>query len=220
MTSENDFGKVIIYGDKREQHTELFRILENRCDLRPKQLTLADYQLSERVAVERKRVPDFLQSIIDGRLFQQITDLKANFSHPVLLIEGEEDIYNERNMSERAINGALSSIVVDMQMPIIWTRNQLESAYLLMAMAHREQFMLKKSVSIRIKPKSNDINKDQQYLVAGLPNVSTVLAKRLLKKFGSPEKVFAADDENLRKVDGVGKILAGRIKKVLSRKYK
>ena len=46
--------KVVIYADKREASSRILAILKDRCDLREKQLAVADYQLSKQVAVERK----------------------------------------------------------------------------------------------------------------------------------------------------------------------
>ena len=57
-------------------------------------------------------------------------------------------------------------------------------------------------------------------MVCGLPLVSTVLARRLLGKFGSPEAVFNASEEELQKVKGIGKELAAKIKNVLETKFK
>ena len=39
----------------------------------------SDYILSSRVGVEYKKVEDFVESIIDGRLLQQVKNLKNNF---------------------------------------------------------------------------------------------------------------------------------------------
>ena len=54
-----------------------------------KQLPVADYILSERVGIERKSAQDFNDSIKDGRLFNELIELKNNFVRPVLLLEGD-----------------------------------------------------------------------------------------------------------------------------------
>jgi ERCC4-type nuclease len=41
------------------------------------------------VAIERKRVSDFLGSFRSGRLEKQLTRLKHQYTYPILLIEGE-----------------------------------------------------------------------------------------------------------------------------------
>jgi len=217
MSEEND--NVIVYADTREASGIVSKILSKRCELREKMLSIADYQLSERVGVERKTVADFLQSIIDGRLFQQLTDLKKTFSRPILLIEGTDDMFGLRNIHPNAIRGALASIATDFKIPILWTKSQLETAELLYAIAKREQVQLKKGVQLRVKPNFRSLNQKQEFLIGGLPKISSVLARRLLKKFGTPEAVFTAKPEQLQEVDGIGEKLAKKIRKLVTRKY-
>jgi len=217
MSEEND--NVIVYADTREASGIVSKILSKRCELREKMLSIADYQLSERVGVERKTVADFLQSIIDGRLFQQLTDLKKTFSRPILLIEGTDDMFGLRNIHPNAIRGALASIATDLKIPILWTRSQLETAELLFTIAKREQVQLKKGVQLRVKPNFRSTNQEQEFLIGGLPKISSVLARRLLKKFGTPEAVFTAKPEQLQEVDGIGEKLAKKIRKLVTRKY-
>jgi len=210
---------IIIYADNREMSSRIIKILSKHCRVEERQLAVADYLLSERVAVERKRVPDFLQSIVDGRLFKQLCEMRAQFEKPILLIEGEEDIYSERDIHTNAINGAFSAIILDMEIPILWTKNNLETAKMLFAIAKREQVQTKSGVCIRGKIKPKSLNQEQEFLLAGLPKISGVLARRLLKHFGSPEKVFNASLDELQEVEGIGDKLAKKIKKILSSKY-
>jgi len=210
---------VIIYMDNREADTAVAKILAKRCDLRSKQLTVSDYQLSQRVGVERKTVPDFLQSIVDGRLFVQLSDLKKTFSRPILLIEGTEDIFELRKIHPNAIRGALASIATDLEIPIIWTKSQLETAEMLYTIAKREQVQLKKSVQLRVKRTFRSTNQEQEFLIGGLPKISSVLARRLLKKFGTPERVFTAMAEQLQEVEGIGEKMAKKIRMLLTKKY-
>jgi Fanconi anemia group M protein len=218
-TFEKEPGKIVIYADIRETSQQLNNILKKRCELREMQLEVADYLLSERVAVERKVSADFLQSLIDGRLFKQLAAMKENFESPLLIIEGEELFDDNRKIHPNAIRGALASIAIDFAVPIIWTKNALETAEQLFIIAKREQLDEKKSVALRGKRKMHSLNEEQEFLVSGLPKVSTVTAKKLLKHFGSPEKIFAAPESELMKVEGIGEKMAKRIKQVLVKKY-
>ena len=57
-------------------------------DVQVKQMAHGDFILDGVITVERKTAGDFIVSIIDGRLFRQMANLKKNCDHPVLLIEG------------------------------------------------------------------------------------------------------------------------------------
>src|SRR3989344_6608807 len=110
MTEKNDSEKsVVIYADKREASSRILEILRHRCDLREKQLQVGDYLLSKNVCAERKTSNDFISSIIDGRLFRQLQELKNNFRLPLLILEGNP-LVNERKIHPNAIRGALASV--------------------------------------------------------------------------------------------------------------
>lgn len=213
-----DGKKIVIYADHRELNSRVASILKKHCELREKQLEVADYLLSDRVACERKTDKDFVASIVDRRLFGQLSNMKQ-FENPVLLIEGGGIFETGINVHPNAIRGALASIIVDYSIPIIWTGTPLESAQMLFAIAKREQLQEKRSVAIRGKRPTKSINQEQEFLVAGLPNVSTIKAKSLLKHFGTPEKIFTADEKELQKVEGIGKGMAKKIRELLRKKY-
>ena len=214
-------SKIIIYIDHRESATRIPDILGKYEDAEiiKKQLGVADYLLSERVAVERKTTDDFLQSLVDGRLFKQLKNLKQSYAKPLLIIEGEESVFESRNIHPNAIAGALASIAITNNMPMLWTKNQKETAYLLYKIAEREQQELKKNIAIREKISSPSLNKQQEFIISGLPSISSTLAKRLLDRFKTPASVFAASEEELQQVEGIGKEKAEAIRKVLSRTY-
>ena len=216
MAPEN----VLIYADVREKPALVSRILQKRCNLQFRRLLSADYRLSERLGVERKTTSDFLQSMIDRRLFSQLHELKRNFSKPLLMIEENgTDIFSQRNINENAIRGALASVVVDYSVPIIWTHSPNESASMLFSLASREQLQKKKNGGIREKPRFRSLNQQQVFLLSGIHGISEEKARALLKRFGSPSMVFAADEKELLRTDGIGKIMARRVKHLLSRRY-
>lgn len=210
---------VTIYIDTREIGTKVVSVLKNRCEVREKQLDVGDYLLSGNVCVERKTTNDFLQSLIDGRLFEQLSRLKESFVSPLMIIEGESLFDEDRKIHPNAIRGALASITVDMVIPIIWTKNSLETAEMLFAIAKREQGDKKKSITIRGKKKFLSMNQRQEFLLCGLSEIGAATAKRFLLHFETPEAIFTATESELQKVEGVGEKTARRIRKVLTKKY-
>lgn len=211
-------NEIVIYTDTRELDSKIVAILRKRCTVREKQLDVGDYLLSDSVACERKTCDDFLQSMTDGRLFEQLGNMKNSFESPVLVIEGDT-LFGRREIHENAIRGALASIAVDYGMPILWTKNQLETAEMLFSMAKREQADNGKGVSIRGKRRMRSMNEQQEFLLAGLPLINSKKAKALLKHFGTPEKFFNAPESDLQKADGIGEELSKKIRKILTSKY-
>lgn len=214
-------GEVVVLVDYRELRSGVARSLYGMdVKLKPMNLHVADFQASERVGIERKTVGDFLQSVVDGRLFKQAESLAATFEKPLILLEGDEDIFEMRNIHENSILGALTTLVVDYRIPVLRTRDAEETAKFIAWFARREQLDLKKGLQIRGDKRVMATGEWQEYLVAGLPGVGTKLAKSLLRGFGSVEGVFSASEGELKKVEKIGDKKAKEIRRVIGAKYK
>ena len=209
-------SKVLIFVDTRENGIiEYFKQYE--CEVQRKMLLYGDYIVSDRVCIEKKSVNDFVKSITDKRLFQQLNSMKENFEKPILIIEGEESLYG--TLQPNIIRGALSSIAIDLGIPIIWTEDIADTAGIIYWIARREQLVEKREVVLRNKKVPEKMEEVQEYLVSSLPDVSNVRAKALLKHFQTPHALFNADEKELQKVKGIGKKIAKNIRKVLEKKY-
>jgi Fanconi anemia group M protein len=218
-----DFEKekegVKITVDHREYRSNVVKNLAIKgVNIEPSQLDVGDYVLSSRIGVERKNVDDFLESLISGKLFKQVSQLKEAYSRPLLILEGE-NLLTSRNISHNAIFGSIASISVDYGIPIISTKDAGETADLLNVIAKREQREAKKPVAIRGEKTQMSLRERQQFLIEGLPNVSAVIARRLLDHFGSIRDIANASERELCEVDGVGKNIASEIIRVLNSNY-
>lgn len=212
-------NKIKIYVDIRERGTEIFRELrECNTEIIIKQLEVGDYILSDRVGVERKNAEDFLQSIIDRRLFEQAKNLSKNFQVPLMIVEGQID-YSKRNIHPNAVRGAIASLVTDFGISIIPTCDEKDTAGMLFAIAKREQEEGHRMIALRGEKTALTLAEKQRFIIESLPNVSSVLAERLLLHFGSVKNVIEASENELKKVEGIGKKKAQEIRKVIVSKY-
>jgi len=212
-------SKVLIFVDTRENNSGILEYFgQYECDVQNKMLVFGDFVVSDRVIIEKKTVPDFIKSITDKRLFQQLKAMKDNFEKPVLIIEREESLYGY--LQPNIIRGVLAAIAVDMGIPIIWTKDMADTAGVIYWIARREQLQEKREINLRNKKVPETTEEKQEYLVASLPDVSRVRSKALLKHFKNPKNIFNASEEELRKVDGIGKGIAEKIKKVIEKDYK
>lgn len=212
--------KIKIFADFREKGSGVIKeLIEHEVELKLDALPTADYILSSRVGVEFKTVEDFIQSIIDGRLLEQIKSLKNNFERPLLVIEGVEDIYSVRNVHANAIRGMLAAITVSYGVPILYTKNFKDTAALLNIIAKREQEETGKDFSLHPQKKAMSIKEQQEYIISSLPGVGSGLAKPLLKYFKSVKNVINAEQKELEKVEKIGNKKAERIKDIVDREY-
>ncbi|USG99210.1 DEAD/DEAH box helicase [Thermococcus argininiproducens] len=209
---------IVVYVDSRELKSQVPKMLkELGVHLEIKTLDIGDYIVSEDVAIERKAANDFIQSIIDGRLFDQARRLKEGYLKPIIIIEGE--LYGIRNIHPNAIRGALAALTVDWDIPILFAKDPSEVANYIYLIAKREQEERKKEIAVRSEKKALTLADRQRLIVEGLPYVSAVLARRLLRHFGSVERVFTAKESELTQVEGIGEKIAREIRKVITAPY-
>lgn len=98
-------------------------------------LECGDIKITEEVLIERKTSRDLLNSITDGRLLKQCHNLINNCQYPLLLIElGEVGSAVHPN----AVLGAMAHITLDIGIPVMMTKNTLESAHFLSISAKRK----------------------------------------------------------------------------------
>ena len=52
-----------------------------------KQLDIGDYIINNEIYIERKTIPDFIESLNDGRLFKQVHNLRDGNKRAIMIIE-------------------------------------------------------------------------------------------------------------------------------------
>ncbi len=165
-------------------------------------LPSGDYIINEAIGVERKSQEDFIQSLVSGRLFAQIARLKRCFPRPLLIIEGGP-YYTSHKVHDQAIRGALISITVAWQMPVMFSRNQQETAEMLIMIGRQEIASSFPSAikGIRQRRKSG---KHLSFLQS-LPGIGPQLSARLLERMGSLKAVINATPKELMQTAGIGR---------------
>jgi Fanconi anemia group M protein len=215
-------GTVELVIDQRELDSTIARDLSTRENLTTRLETLAvgDYVCSDRVAVERKSVSDFLDTLTGGdrSLFEQIGDLSRAYARPILLLEGE-GLYEERNVHPNAIRGALSSLAVDFGVSVLRTTDEADTADMLEVLARREQETSDRQVQVHGEKSSKTLAEQQEYVVSSIADIGPVTARALLEEFGTVEAVMTAREDDLLAVSGVGQVTADRIREVVGSDY-
>ncbi|WP_101298038.1 DEAD/DEAH box helicase [Halegenticoccus soli] len=219
----SDDGETVeIVVDQRELDSVIARDLSTRegIETRLETLAVGDYVLSDRVAVERKSVSDFLDTLTGGdrSLFEQVRDLGRHYSRPVVIVEGD-GLYEERNVHPNAIRGALASLAVDYGVSVLRTEDERDTADLLEVIASREQRKRERAVSVHGSKSAKTLAEQQEYVVGSIADIGPVTARSLLEHFGSVEAVMTAETEELLEVDGVGEVTAERVREVAGSEY-
>src|SRR3989344_9530839 len=216
--------KIIV--DHRENKQMIKELAKVGLDIDVKQLAIADFVLEvkteagelQTIGIERKTTQDFLDSIIDKRLVNQLILLKQNFNFPLLILEGTEDVYTLRNFHPNSIRGMIASICLDMQVPMITTRSFRDTAKMIKVISSKFE-KSRKPISLLTKRKPLTTKELQEYIIESLPGVGPTIAKNLLKEFKTIKVIFNATEEELMKIEKIGKLKAKEIRKVIEENY-
>ena len=179
----------IIMDDREPQKIKELMILEG-INVEIERLEIADYILSESLAVERKTGNDFVSAVADNRLFEQLIRLNDTFDNALLILENFEPIFENRGMKSSSIYGILGYIASRLNIPIIPTRNIKDTIILLKRLAIREQVKDDSPVLARRAPKKMSLEDRCHFLIEGLFQTGPKTAKLLLGKFENPYNVF------------------------------
>jgi Fanconi anemia group M protein len=192
--------KVIV--DYREKNSFVSsELIHLGIEVEFRELKVADY-LVNNIAIERKTVSDFISSMINKRLMFQLNDLQQ-YENKMLLIEGieENDLYSddtERGVSSNAVRGFLLSIALKHKIPLIFTKNEEDTAKFINILARKKET----ESSLNITKKSLNKKEQMQFILEGFPGIGPKTAKKLLEEFKSIKGIINAPKEDLNKSIG------------------
>ena len=208
---------INITADDREHKSEVIKSLKGieNVNVCIRRLSKGDYQVENRVIVERKTLKDFAISIIDGRLFKQMIRLASSNSRSVLILEGTASDTVEIGVTREAMQGALITVSLILGIPVLRSKDPLETARLIVFIGRQMETIATGSMQRPgYRPKGK--RKRQLFILQGLPGVGPEKAERLLAMFGSVEAAISASSYELQSVDGIGKNIADTIKLTVS----
>jgi DNA excision repair protein ERCC-4 len=175
-------------------------------DARGARLPVGDYVLSDRLVIERKGSADLAASIKDRRLFEQLTRLAEAYASVVLIVEGDPV-----HMHEAAWKGGLGRALT-LGASVLRTRDARDTAEWVARLYRLEGKPASEPRGrFRVRRPTEDDVQTAEDVLRCLPGISTVGAARLLAHFGSLERVFAARQEELLEVRGIGPVRARRL---------
>lgn len=166
-----------------------------------KELKVADYLVKD-VAIERKTVSDFISSMINQRLRNQLEELQQ-YPNKLLIIEGieEHELYSDDNsgVNSNAIRGFLLSILLKYKIPIIFTKNSEDTAKFISVLSKKQE----NETPINPKKKSFNKKEQMQFIIEGFPGIGPKTAKKLLEEFKTIKNIINAPEEELKKILGI-----------------
>lgn len=220
-------GATVTADDRELNSAVVARLKALGADIRIERLETGDFQIGERILVERKTVRDFVDSLVDGRLLEQASRLVGAAPRSLLLIEGE-GLFRSPRVHPHALMGALTTLALDFGIPVVTTKDGAETARFLTVASRREESMLDgltprardrleavkpefwtdpvtqaAAAARQLRESQNDEQTAAIALLVAIPSVDEDLASRLLNRYGTIAGLVWADEDDLRQVDGI-----------------
>jgi DNA excision repair protein ERCC-4 len=179
-----------------------------------RRLKVGDYIINGVVTVERKTALDFLVSIADGRLFRQLSRLKAEAVNPLVIIEGNP-YKTDLAFDPAAIRGALISLQAVWYIPVIHSRSVGNTTDILLIIA-RQEAKSDDVVPLRSGYRPKKLKSKKLFFLQGLPGIGPRIAKRLLADFGTLSRIMNASTTDLCRIGGIGTEKAAKLRVFLN----
>tara|TARA_Y100000310_G_C20601470_1_gene773278 strand:- start:381 stop:860 length:480 start_codon:yes stop_codon:yes gene_type:complete len=128
--------KIKIIVDTREKQSLVPTNLESKkANWEFQTLTEGDYEVGHH-RIERKTINDFASSFISGRLETQLENLKKLHQNPVLLFENSDSPLKTK-LHKNVIKANLLKITLELNIPVIYTDSEEDTANQLILLARR-----------------------------------------------------------------------------------
>ncbi|MBI9060357.1 MAG: hypothetical protein JEZ14_00070 [Marinilabiliaceae bacterium] len=210
----NENKIVTIIADHRERSSGIPQgLVESGVFTEVKTLISGDYLINNLIIVERKTKDDFSLSLIQQRLFKQCANMMKTIYRPLFIIEGNP-YKTIHDVNRDSIKGALLSIAVTWNIPVVYSSGSSDTVNLLIQIAVHDLRSKVNYIRPGYKPKT--FVKQNLYFLQGIPSVGPQLAHKLLHSFGSVHRVLSATSDELQNISGVGKARALKIRAFLS----
>tara|TARA_R110001592_G_scaffold242512_1_gene503126 strand:- start:201 stop:878 length:678 start_codon:yes stop_codon:yes gene_type:complete len=187
-------------------------------------LEIGDYIIGD-CCIEAKSSADFLASVRNNRIFNQLDNMDRTYNKNIILIYGDLDYavsylkrtkYDSvawRGKLKKTFVGALTSIALHTDVKPVWVDSYRTAAHIIAATTKHidKELIIHKELPKKIK--TDDVRVD---VLSEIKGVSVEKAKALLKSFGSIAEISMADIKEITIHKGIGKTTANNILKALN----
>ncbi len=209
---------ITIIADYREKSNPVLKLLkEKNVNLQLDSLTIGDFLVSSDTVIEFKTSEDFVNSIIDKRIFDQAKKLSV-YKNKIILLLKDQDIFSVRQIHHNALLGVFSTLITDFNISIITLDSIQDVALFLISMAKRLQSDNKSAFTMH-STKPLTLKKQQEFIVSSFPGIGNTLNKPLLSHFKTIKNIVNADEKELQKVELIGRIKAMKLHSLFNTVY-
>ena len=225
---------MLIIDSREKEGSKLVKLVERKAkalsiQTEKKWLEIGDYVFDD-VCFEAKSAFDFLQSVINKRLWNQLDNMDAKFMNNIVIVYGDfrdavENylmyVNNKQNarLLRNKFDGAIGKIILDTDCNIIWVSSAKEAARIISVVCKMQPIdrEIHTPSLIRKRIATTDLRID---VICTIKGISVKKAKLLIDRFGSIMEIGEASVEEICELEGFGKVIAKRVIDVLNKEDK
>ena len=213
-------NKLIIDSREKSDLTEFIISEASKVNIltEKKWLEIGDYVYQD-VCFEAKSTIDFLQSVINRRLWNQVDNMDRHYEYSIVIIHGSlhqamaYPAYVNMQINEQLLKhkfyGAIGKLTLDTDCRVFWVESPQKAAKIITTICKMRP--VKRSViqpTLLKRITTDDLRLDMLCTIKG---VSKSKAKKIIEKYGSVMEVGESNINELSSIDGIGPTIAKRI---------
>ncbi|MCS7103523.1 MAG: hypothetical protein NZ992_06550, partial [Candidatus Korarchaeum sp.] len=183
--------------DDREPEVIEKLLRRNGVFVERKRIEVADYLIGMDVCIERKTLEDFLRSIYDSRIFNQIEEMRTCCNTLIVIVENSFKL--DIRVKPHYL-GALAYLSLK-GVSVIHLSDREETATFLSYLARKVEGDRPSTIPIRRKRRPKAFEEAYSVLLS-FPSIGPKSAEKLMNEFRSLREIFNADFSRLRNVIG------------------
>lgn len=195
--------------DDREPEIMERLLRKNGVLVERKRIEVADYLIGMDVCIERKTLEDFLRSIYDGRIFEQVEEMRACCDRLIVIVENS---FRFDSRAKPHYLGALAYLSLR-GVSVIHVGDREETAKFLSYLARKVEGNKPSTIPIRRKRRPKAFEEAYSVLLS-FPSIGPKSAEKLMSEFRNLREIFNADFSKLRNV--IGEAKARKLRDVLN----
>ena len=219
-------NKLSLQIDHRARNRVIYEELEKFSDLfhcQTTRLKSGGVLLENQILFERKRLPDFLEAIKSGDLFQEAHRLVHSGYCVVMVLEGRKAEVQPTRMKRASIQGTLIHMMVFMGIPILRSMGPGETARLIryagLQLNAKHQSKRNRTAIQNTGLKLTNPQKDGMGVLMSIPGIGCEKALSIMNRYENLKGIFNAELKDLQAIKGIGPKLAGNIYQLINESF-
>ena len=182
-------------------------------------LPVGDYIFDNKVIFERKEIQDFISSFRSGHSIKQLCQMQEMDNAYLLIVGNFKDLYFKGvQITTEQFEGMLASIHARYKTKVVHADNEASGVRLMVKIAEKCQdgkvLDIYSTELMRSSVKTEDL---YLKMLCCVPGISIKKGRKILEKYSLLE-LWRVDENALIEIEGIGKVLAGKIKSVFTQK--